>query len=266
VSQADLARVVRPLLERLDAEFFPGAALAFDGDGTLWSGDVGEDVFEYAIKHHLFRAEGAEALCELATRIGIEPLATASATAVRLLTAYRQHRMPELAACEMMTFAFAGYEPLELRMLVDHILHQADLNARRFEPLHHVLDWGRSRNLRVIVVSASPNFVIEQAVAALGVSAPDIAACTLAIDSTGRLSRMLARPCPYAHEKVRAAEAILNGAPLLAAFGDSGFDFELLRAARVPVSVRPKPSLHARFGELAPSFTFENDGSLVQLR
>ena len=24
----------------------PGGAIAFDGDGTLWSGDIGEDLFE----------------------------------------------------------------------------------------------------------------------------------------------------------------------------------------------------------------------------
>src|ERR1043165_2486291 len=44
---------VDEILRAIDtaAKATPGGAIAFDGDGTLWSGDIGEDFFDAAMKH-----------------------------------------------------------------------------------------------------------------------------------------------------------------------------------------------------------------------
>jgi phosphatidylglycerophosphatase C len=255
--------MLRPLLEQLEAAVVPGGALAFDGDGTLWSGDVGEDVFCHAIEHGWFQSEGAARLRELATRWSIEPGTHPGETARNLLDAYRSHLLPELTACEMMAWAFAGHQLEPLKTLVDRVLYDVGLNARRFEPLHRVIEWARARKLRVIVVSASPTFVIERAVAALGIYPPDIAACEV-LTVEGRLQPELSRPCPFGPHKVVAAGALLGEAALVGAFGDNAFDFEMLCSARIPVLVNPKPRLLARLDEIPRAWVFEHGGGLVQ--
>ena len=54
---------------------------------------------------------------------------------------------------------------------------------------------------------------------------------------------------PYAEAKVTHARALIGASFWLASFGDSAFDFEMMRAAELGVAVRPKPSLLARVTE-----------------
>lgn len=247
-----------PLIEHLESLGGTRAALAFDCDGTLWSGDVGEDFFEYGIKESLFHAHGAEALLELGRSLALAPHGGAPLVAAQLLAAYRTHQLPELTACEMMTWAFGGFDAAELAGHVERCLALARLSQRVFEPARRVIAWARACGFRVIAVSASPRFVIETAVAPLGITTSDIAACTL-VSAEGRYLTTLSSPCPYGPEKVVAAEELLQGAPLLAAFGDSGFDFELLRSAVVPVAVRPKPTLQSKLGQLSGAWVLHDD-------
>ena len=44
VRTATVAELIATLEQHVKQE--PGGAIAFDGDGTLWSGDIGEDFFE----------------------------------------------------------------------------------------------------------------------------------------------------------------------------------------------------------------------------
>ena len=57
--------------------------LAFDGDGTLWSGDVGEDVFHEAVTRGLLRDEARAALIEEARANGVETHGSSSELAAR---------------------------------------------------------------------------------------------------------------------------------------------------------------------------------------
>jgi phosphatidylglycerophosphatase C len=58
------------------------------------------------------------------------------------------------------------------------------------------------------------------------------------------------RPIPYGAGKVMHLRAKLGARPLYAAFGDNAFDVAMLREARVPVAIRPKPRLVERAGEV----------------
>jgi phosphoserine phosphatase len=51
------------------------------------------------------------------------------------------------------------------------------------------------------------------------------------------------RPISYAEGKVTCLRAHIGARPLLAAFGDSGFDAALLGTATLGVAIRPKPGL-----------------------
>jgi len=69
-------------------------ALAFDGDGTLWSGDVGEDLFRFAVGNGRLREAARAQIEHEATTRGFDAFADLNATAEHLFEAYLAHRYP----------------------------------------------------------------------------------------------------------------------------------------------------------------------------
>jgi phosphoserine phosphatase len=101
----------------------------------------------------------------------------------------------------------------------------------------------------VLVVSASPQWIVEDAAGRLGIAPEDVIACRPVVNEE-RILPSLAAPVPYAEGKPAALATVVDGRQLLASFGDNVFDMELLRAARLGVAVRPKPALRRRLDEL----------------
>ena len=228
----------------------PHHALAFDGDGTLWSGDVGEDFFHAATSRELLKEDALPALHQLAGACGASQVDEPNSQATLLFDAYRTGSLGEAAACEMMAWCFAGWDFDTLVELADEVLEQAQLSQRLFTPIRHILEWARSTNTRTIVVSASPDFVVKAATRRWNFAPGDLAACAAARDSRGVLMDHMDRPVPYGSTKVNAARQLLEHEVVLAAFGDNSFDLELLSLSRFPVATCPKPALRERFGEL----------------
>ena len=79
----------------IDVSDSAGSGLAFDADGTLWSGDVGEDVFEWACERELLRADPREALDRAAVAHGVPTAGSTSRLAHALYSAYRSGRVPD---------------------------------------------------------------------------------------------------------------------------------------------------------------------------
>jgi phosphatidylglycerophosphatase C len=243
---------MQPLLFALEDALrtYGAGVLAFDADGTLWSGDVGEDVFLHATQHGLLRPAALPALQALAREYDIGLFPEANEQARALYDAYLRRELPELHACEMMAWGFAGWGRAELERSVESALEDARLSSRHYAPLASVRTWATERGLPCYVVSASPDFVIEVATKPLGFAQASIAACTPARTSDDVLLPHLAAPLPYLEHKVHALSRVAPGCHLLAAFGDNSFDVPLLRAARLAVAVRPKPALQAVLKEL----------------
>ncbi|HYO93275.1 MAG TPA: HAD family hydrolase [Polyangiaceae bacterium] len=242
--------VTLKLLQALDRllESYPDGVIACDGDGTLWSGDVGEDVFHYAVSHGVLSDDARAALQEQARLHAIESSGSATELSLRLFEAYRAGRYPEREVCAMMTWCYAG---LTLEALAEHTraaLGQA-FDARLNQQLAPVLEFARSRSVPVLVVSASPQPVVEHAAARWNIPPEQVIASRPEVDGTRILPR-LAGPVPYAEIKPLALRNRVGGRGLLAAFGDNVFDIELLQAAQVGVAVRPKPALRSRLPEL----------------
>ena len=79
------------LLSRLNEELgdaSSAAAMVFDADGTLWSGDVGDDLFFHATERDLLREDARDALVELADGHGLDTHGTPSDLAVRMYEAH----------------------------------------------------------------------------------------------------------------------------------------------------------------------------------
>jgi phosphatidylglycerophosphatase C len=234
------------------------SALAFDGDGTLWSGDVGEDVFRFAVRHGRLR-EAARAQIEYeATTRGFDTFADVNATAEHLFEAYLAHRYPEREMCELMTWCFAGHTLPEMKQLAAEALLAASHSERLHQELAPVLRFARSHGVRTIVVSASPRAIVELAAGAWAFAATDVAASTPLVVG-GVIAPQMDGALPYAAAKCVAGRALLDGSHWLATFGDNVFDLEMLLEAEVGVAVRPKPALRSRLAEVPGVLLLSND-------
>jgi phosphoserine phosphatase len=240
------AALVRELESRLHAD--RGTALAFDADGTLWSGDVGDDVFRFAVERGRLREPARAELERQAQSRGFACFADVNATAKQLFDAYLAGRYPEPEICELMTWCFAGYSLAEMADLAAEALAFAQHAARLNEELRPILDFARSNAVRTIVISASPRTTVEVASRAWGFAAQDIAASTPRVVS-GVIAPAMASALPYGAGKCVAGRALLGSSHWLGAFGDNAFDLEMLLEAEFGIAVRPKPALRALLGK-----------------
>jgi phosphatidylglycerophosphatase C len=225
------------------------SALAFDGDGTLWSGDVGEDLFRFAVRHGRLREAARARIDHEATSRGFQAFVDVNATAEHLFEAYLAHRFPEREMCELMTWCFAGHTVTEMTELAAEALRASGHAERLHRELEPVLEFAHNRGLRAIVVSASPRAIVELAASAWGFKASDVAASTPLVVS-GVIAPRMDGALPYAAAKCVAGRALLGTTHWLASFGDNVFDLEMLLEAEVGVAVRPKPALRARLAEI----------------
>lgn len=227
-----------------------GDVVAFDADGTLWSGDVGEDVFLALLEKQMLREPAIEALAVLAARHGIEVGRATSDVGRAIREAERRGRFPEREMFEVMALCYAGFSLAELREHVEVVLARVQLRRRLNPALAPVIDWARRAGLRTVVISASPKPIIEIGARLWGFAAEDVFGATPIVER-GFIAPRLARPVPYKAIKVELGRALLRGKRWLSSFGDSGFDIDMLLAARVGVAVTPKPELRAALGMLA---------------
>ena len=250
---------VGDLLDRLLALVRADDVLAFDGDGTLWSGDVGDDMFFHALDHQLLREAAWPALEGLATLHGLAAYGTTEDVARRIYDAHLAGRVSQPSTYAMMAWCFAGYTSEAVAAMTREILPPAALEARRHPEVDAVLEWARSRGLRTVVISASPEPVVQTVGAYWGFAPPDIVAVTPSTDQRGHILPELRGEVPYGPQKVHLGRELLGQARWLAAFGDNTFDADMLTCAEVGVAVRPKPGLRRRLTvlpgvvELAPA-------------
>ena len=231
------------LIQELERRRVPGVnALAFDGDGTLWSGDVSEDVFSRAVTSELLRDAARPALVEAAAQFSIATTGSASDIAARLFAAYAHGAYPEREVCEMMTWCYAGWTLDELRRFARQALLDVGLAARLNASIGPVLAWARAEGLPTYLVSASPRTIVELAAEHWQIPSTHILASDAELNGEVIAPRMNG-PVPYGESKCRVRDRLMNGATWLASFGDNVFDLEMLHAAHLGVAVRPKPAL-----------------------
>lgn len=241
------------LQESLEKE--PSGAVVFDADGTLWKHDVGVMTFTWAIERRLLRPEAAEPLAAFAQSHGVPLNGTqAHEIAAALQAAFAARRLPERAAAEMQVWAYVGYSEPEFRALVQDALEKKG----HLLTLHHdvlgLAEWVRSQAAPALIVSASPQWVVEEATAGLGFARGDVIAGLPELEpdaaGTPRIVPRLSGVLPYGPDKVDAGRRLMGSRPWLAALGDSSFDVDMFRAARLAGGVGEKPGMLAGLAEL----------------
>lgn len=225
--------------------------MAFDGDGTLWSGDVGEDLFRAAVRDEFLYDDALPALQAEAQRhqVPLSSAVDANVVARELMAAYLAGQYPERETCGMMTWCYAGRTLAEVEALAAAVLEEEALGSRLHDELSPILEWARSRGVRCVLISASPRAVVERAATFWDFRPSDVAAATPAVEA-GRVLPRMAAPVPYAETKLSAGRSLFGDARWLAAFGDNVFDIDMLTTAELGVAVRPKPKLASELHSL----------------
>ena len=218
------------------------AIVATDADGTLWAGDVGEDLFEALLDARAVRAEARDALAREASTADITVRGGANDIAAALYAAFQVSRYPQDRAFAMMAWAFAGWSTDELAAFVQSVIARRGLEARIRPELRTVLEYCDKHQIEVLVVSASPLAIVEAGAALLGIAPERVLAMRPAMNGD-RLAPALDGPLVYGEGKLTVLRSVRPHSAILAAFGDSSYDAALLRAARVPVAVHPSKGL-----------------------
>ena len=219
--------------------------LAFDADGTLWSGDVSDDVFLDACRENWLLDDARLALKTLAESLGISGAGNASEIGLRLLDASQRGLLEESMLFASMTWCYAGRTIQELTDHAATVLSRKSLPLRLRTELMGVLEWAARRAVRCVVVSASPQPIVEWGAAQCGF-ASNLVIGTSPMILDGVISDHLVEPVPVSAHKCECLKRHSGGHRVLAAFGDSIYDFEMLDIAEIAVAVRPKPALHSR--------------------
>ena len=235
------------ILTRLDAEHdrAGGGVLATDADGTIWDGDVGVDIFEALLAAEGVRPAALPALLAEAAAYGVAAESNPTAAARALYGAFSGERYAHEHAFAMMAWAFAGWHEDEVAAFATKVLDEGKIESRIRPEMREIFRWAERRAVPIYIVSASPIAIVALGARRLGVPVAAALAMTPAVDAQGLLLPRLSAPPVYGPGKILALERASVTAQILGAFGDSAYDAEMLRCARVPVAITPSAALLA---------------------
>lgn len=227
--------------------------LGFDGDGTLWSGDVSDDVFFEACRAEWLLDDARLSIEQALATGALTPASTLGQSALRLHQAHEDGLLPERLLFEAMTYCYAGRTATELTAYAATVLNSLHIEQRIRTHAHQLLDWARKAGHQCYLVTASPGPIVAVPARTLGFDEAHIIASS-ATNSLGLIGYSVERSIPYLEQKVLQLAERCPNRRLLAAFGDSPFDIPMLNAASIAVAVEPKPKLIAKITEIgAPS-------------
>lgn len=229
------------LLDRLRAARGRGpAALALDGDGTLWRPDVGHHLVERTLAARRVLPAALPPLQSLARRHDLALADDPNDQLARIVAAYLAGDIPPAEAYRVGGIMFAGHDPAGARAWGERVV--ADLG-----PTFHiapawtlVLDWARAADVEVWLVSAGGWPGALAAARRAGIAPDRVIACTFDDPRAGHPP-----PIPHGPGKPQLLRA-RTGARLLAAFGDDRHDAPLLAAAELPVALAGTAAAHLR--------------------
>jgi phosphatidylglycerophosphatase C len=214
--------------------------VAFDGDGTLWTGDIAEDVVHAVIERRLVKADAYPVFAE-----ELKPLMASVPAdvhdAVRAVLELDRHKnLDHRRTCELLGALFAGYSNAELHAFATAIFQETKLMDRLIPESWQVRKDAVQAGHTVMVVSASPLPLVEAACDLVGF-AHARAGVTVVLEGAKYRAEVI-RPIPYAEGKVAAIRQH-SDLPIVAALGDNRFDMHMLKASSIPLAVRPKKAL-----------------------
>jgi phosphoserine phosphatase len=239
--------LIETFLSRLDPS---GTFLAFDADGTLWSGDVSDDVFLSACSDQWLLESARPALIREAERAGLSGSGSTSDLALALFDSQKAGAIAEVDLFAMMAWCYAGHTLDSLISYAADVLTQKRISDRFRPEVLHVLNWARCHEIHCFVVSASPSPIVTWAAGKWGFE-PDQVIGTRPLVRSGVIAPEIIEDVPFGADKCKLLKRRTGSMRWLASFGDSEFDLDMLAEAEIAVGVCPKPNLLARLSSLS---------------
>jgi phosphoserine phosphatase len=193
---------------------------AFDCDGTLWFGDSGMKFFYWEIEQGLLRPEVTQAI-------------------MRRYDEYLAGRVTEEEMCGEMVQIHSGIEEDKIRNFAARFV-RSNVMPHFFPEMQTLVENLHSQGCDIWAVSSTNNWVIEEAVKPLRISAERVLAVRAEIErgvATDRLGEITSGP-----GKATALTKVL-ARRLDASFGNSIFDLEMLELANNPFPINPNADL-----------------------
>ena len=245
--------VIETLGSQLDQRM---AHLAFDADGTLWTGDVSDDVFLGACQDDWILDAAKPELIREAQRAGLPTWGSVSQLALNLFEAQKEGAIAEVDLYALMAWCYAGRTLDELQAYAAQVLTRQKLGSRIRPEIVQILEWARARNVTCYVVSASPTPIVTWAAGKWGFLPVHVIG-TMPETQKGVILPKLADEVPFGANKCKLLKRRTGGSRWLGSFGDSEFDFELLAGAECAIAVNPKPKLLARLSPLSHAIVLQ---------
>jgi phosphoserine phosphatase len=214
----DLTSVQSDFLQKV-LELEPRVA-AFDCDGTLWSGDAGEEFFTWELKNKL---------------VSEEVIHWARARHAD----YRNGKVSEAQMCGEMATMHRGMREEVVQAACDQFFVRS-LAAGIFPEMQLLIRRLIDSGCEVWAVSASNHWIIRSAMRAFGIPPNQILASEAVVEDgivTDRLVRV-----PSGPGKAEALNSVLKSR-LDCAFGNAIWDREMLAMARHAFAVNPNMNL-----------------------
>jgi phosphoserine phosphatase len=196
---------------------------AFDCDGTLWSGDVGETFFDWELEQgNIIHDTICRAMRDRHTT-------------------YKRGHVDETTMCgEMVTMHQGVSEPVIMRAATSFF--DQFFVSQIFPEMRDLVGRLQTGGCEVWAVSSSNEWLIRAGMKYFGIPENRILAAKAELDHdivTNRLVRI-----PSGAGKPQALREVVKK-DVDAAFGNSRWDSEMLAMARHPFAVNPKPDLEA---------------------
>jgi HAD superfamily phosphoserine phosphatase-like hydrolase len=201
---------------------------AFDCDGTLWSGDVGERFFDWELREGDVFPDRASR--ETLSRFWRDRHA-----------AYRRGEVDETTMCGEMVTMHEGISTQKIMEAATRFFDQLFV-AQIFPEMRELVRRLRENGCEIWAVSSSNEWVIRAAMTHFGIPESRILAAKVEIAAglaTNRLIRV-----PSGHGKPEALREVVKE-EIHAAFGNSRWDTEMLAMAKYAFAVNPNPDLEA---------------------
>jgi HAD superfamily phosphoserine phosphatase-like hydrolase len=216
----------KPTLRKEDEKFLHSVLrldpklAAFDCDGTLWSGDVGEGFFRWEMEHGLISEE------------------TASWARARHAD-YKAGLVDEDTMCGEMVTLHAGLADADLQTAADRFVDES-IAETIFPAMQELVHQLQARGCEIWAVSSSNQWVVRAGVRPFGIPPERILSAEVLVEN-GRITDRLVR-VPSGPGKPQAIRDAVGKIPD-AAFGDSKWDADMLAMAKAGFAVNPSPEL-----------------------
>lgn len=199
----------------------PGVA-AFDCDGTLWSGDAGENFFAWELQKGLVSPEVARAMRDRYAQ-------------------YKAGKVTEEDMCGEMVCMHKGLTEAAMITAAREFMSSA-FPGRIFPEMMDLVRRLQKQGCEIWAVSSSNEWIIRAGLEQFGIDADRILAAKAQMN--GELVGESLVRVPSGPGKPKALREVVNK-EIDAAFGNSRWDTEMLMMAKHAFAVNPNPDLEA---------------------